>query len=300
MGALLILATALSPRLGLHGLAAVALGQVLVRLLALGDAAAARGRFGYNPLLVGLAVGALFEPGPGAGALLVLAVVAVVFLEAALESVLGVVVGLPHLSLPFVLVTWLALAAAPFVGIVARAAPALLPEAGPAWLPALATLYLRSLGAILFSPTVEAGALVLAALVLHSRIATLLSLVGFGVAAALSTFVFTFASDAALLVLSANALLAAVALGGVWFVPQRSAFLLAAAGALLTGLGTAGALALLRPLDLPVLIVPFNVTMMVVLLAFRQRVRDGAPKAVDFLAGTPEANLAYYRTRVAR
>jgi murein DD-endopeptidase MepM/ murein hydrolase activator NlpD/urea transporter len=300
VGALLLLATALSPRIGLSGLTAVLLGHALVRLLALGEAATARGRYGYNPLLAGLAVGALFEPGAGAAALLALAVVAAVFLEAALESALGAVFALPLLSLPSVFVTWLALASAPLVGIVSRTAPSPIPEPAPDWLPGLAALYLRSLGAIFFSPSLAAGALVLAGLVLQSRIATLLSLVGFGVAAALTSSVFTLASDGALLVLCANAMLTAVALGGIWFVPQRSAFLLAAGAALLTALSTVGAMALLRPFDLPVLLLPFNVTMLVVLLAFRQRVRDGAPKAVDFAAGTPEANLAYYRTRVAR
>ena len=241
VGALLLLATALSPRIGLSGLTAVLLGHALVRLLALGEAAAARGRYGYNPLLVGLAVGALFEPGAGAAALLALAVVAVVFLEAALESALGAVFALPLLSLPSVFVTWLALAAAPLVGIVSRTAPSLVPEPAPDWLPGLAALYLRSLGAIFFSPSLAAGALVLAGLVLQSRIATLLSLVGFGVAAALTSSVFTLASDGALLVLCANAMLTAVALGGIWFVPQRSAFLLAAGAALLTALSTVGA-----------------------------------------------------------
>jgi urea transporter/murein DD-endopeptidase MepM/ murein hydrolase activator NlpD len=300
VGALLLLASALSPRAGLHGLVAVLAGHGLVRLLRFSEAAASHGRYGYNPLLVGLAVGTFFEPGPGTAALLLLSVVAVVFLEAALESALGAVFYLPLLSLPFVLVTWLSLAAAPDVGIVARAAPELIPAHGPAWLPEVADLFLRSLGVIFFSPTVLAGAVVLAALVLHSRIATLLTALGFAVAHALSTWVFTFASDPALLVLNANAMLAALALGGVWFVPQRAAFLLAGAAALLTSLGTAGALALFRPLGLPVLILPFNVTMLVALAAMRQRTRDGAPKAVDFVAGTPEANLAYYRTRLAR
>ena len=300
VGALLLLASALSPRAGLHGLVAVLAGHGLVRLLRFSETAASHGRYGYNPLLVGLAVGTFFEPGPGTAALLLLSVVAVVFLEAALESALGAVFYLPLLSLPFVLVTWLSLAAAPYVGIVARAAPELIPAHGPAWLPEVADLFLRSLGVIFFSPTVLAGAVVLAALVLHSRIATLLTALGFAVAHALSTWVFTLASDPALLVLNANAMLAALALGGVWFVPQRAAFLLAGAAALLTSLGTAGALALLRPLGLPVLILPFNVTMLVALAAMRQRTRDGAPKAVDFVAGTPEANLAYYRTRLAR
>ena len=300
IGALLLLASALSPQAGLHGLAAVLAGHGLVRLLRFSEAAASHGRYGYNPLLVGLAVGTYFEPGPGSAALLLLSVVAVVFLEAALESALGAVFYLPLLSLPFVLVTWLSLAAAPYVGIVARAAPELFPPHGPAWLPEVVDLYLRSLGAIFFSPTVLAGSLVLAALVLNSRIATLLTGLGFAVAHALSTWVFTFASEGALMVLNANAMLAALAIGGVWFVPQRAAFLLAGAAALLTSLGTAGALALLRPLGLPVLILPFNVTMLVALAAMRQRTRDGAPKAVDFVAGTPEANLAYYQTRLAR
>lgn len=300
VGVLLLLASALAPRAGLHGLVAVLAGHALVRLLHLSEAAASHGRYGYNPLLVGLAVGTYFEPGLGTAALLLLSVVAVVFLEAALESALGAVFYLPVLSLPFVLVTWLSLAAAPYVGIVARAAPELIPPHGPAWLPDVADLYLRSLGAVFFSPTVAAGALVLAALVLQSRIATLLTLLGFGVAHALSTWVFTFASDGALLVLNANAMLAALALGGVWFVPERAAFLLAGGAALLTSLGTAGALALLRPLGLPVLILPFNVTMLVALAAMRQRTRDGDPRSVDFVAGTPEANLAYYQTRLAR
>jgi murein DD-endopeptidase MepM/ murein hydrolase activator NlpD len=199
-----------------------------------------------------------------------------------------------------VLVTWLALAASPLAGMVARTPPTVLAEAGPAWLPALAGLYLRSLGAIFFTPSLAAGALVLAGLVLHSRIATLLSLLGFGVAVALAHGVLALAGQGALLVLCANAMLSAVALGGIWYVPQRSAFALAAGAALLTAVATAAATALLRPFDLPVLLLPFNLTMLVVLLALRQRVRDGSPKAVDFAGGTPEANLASYRTRVAR
>ncbi len=300
VGLLVLAATLTSPRAGLSGLAAVLLAHGLVRLLGFSQAAAAQGRYGYAPLLVGLALGTFFEPGAGAVALLALAVVAVVFLEAALESLLGGVFFLPVLSLPFVLVTWLALAAAPHLEVVARTSLGLVPAAAPAWLPDAAALWLRSLGAVFFSPTAAAGALVAAALVLHSRIAVLLSLLGFAVAGLLTAFVFSFASDGAVLVLHANVTLAAMALGGVWFVPQRSAFALAAVAALLTALGTAGALALLRPLGLPVLILPFNVTMLVALAAMRQRVRDGSPKAVDFVAGTPEANLAYYRTRLAR
>jgi murein DD-endopeptidase MepM/ murein hydrolase activator NlpD len=298
-GALLLAATLLEPRVGLHGLAAVAVGQLLARALRLSGAAAARGHYGYNPLLVGLAVGALFEPGTGTAALLALAVAAVVIAEAALDASLGAVLGLPALSLPFLAVTWAVLAAAPLVGVVARAAPA----GADAALPVLGetgTLWLRSLGALFFVPSPAAGALVLAALLLHSRIAVLLAALGLGLASVLAGSVFTFATDGALLVLHLNAVLVAIALGGVWFVPQRSSFLLAAGAVLVAALTTAASHALLLPLGVPVLILPFNLTLLAGLTAMRQRVHDGAPKAVDFVAGAPEANLAYYRTRLAR
>ncbi|MBI5068244.1 MAG: urea transporter [Deltaproteobacteria bacterium] len=299
-GLLLLAATLLEPRVGLHGLAAVLAAQVLARALQLGEEATAGGLHGYNPLLVGLAVGASFEPGPATAALLLLAVGATVFLEAALQASLGAWLGLPVLSLPFLGVTWLALAAAPSLGPVARAVPALVPPAPPAWLPEAAWLYLRSMGAMLFSPGAATGALVALALLLHSRIALLLSLAGFGIAWVLAAHVFTFASDPSLLLLHANAALVAVALGGVWFVPQASSFLLAAAAVLVTALFTAGSLPIFRAAGLPVLFLPFDLAVLVVLAAMRQRTRDGSPKSVDFAAGAPEANLAHYRTRLAR
>lgn len=299
-GLLLLAATLTAPRVGAHGLAAVLLAQGLVRALHFSEEASARGLHGYNPLLVGLAVGATFEAGPGSAALLCLSVGAVVFLEAAAEATLGAWLALPALSLPFLATTWLALSAAGFLG---PGAPWAVPEAAaaaPAWLPGALDLYLRSLGAVIFAPTAAAGALVLAGLLLHSRIAVLLTAVGFAASSLLGAQVFTLGGESAGLVLHANAMLVAVALGGVWFVPQPSAFALAAAAALGTSLATAGALALLRPMGLPVLFLPFNATLLVVLAGMRQRTRDGAPRSVDFAAGAPEANLAYYRTRLAR
>jgi murein DD-endopeptidase MepM/ murein hydrolase activator NlpD len=71
-------------------------------------------------------------------------------------------------------------------------------------------------------------------------------------------------------------------------------------GVVLSGLLTVGLLPLLVRVGLPLLVLPFVATLLTVLLAMRQRVRDGAPKAVDFLLGTPEENLAYLRTRLAR
>jgi len=298
VGVLLLAATLVAPRSGLLGLAAVLLSMAVVRLAGFSSFLAERGMYGYNPLLAGLAVGAFVEPLPAALLVLPVVVVAVVFLQTALESGLGCTFNLPVLSLPFVLVTWLLLAVLPFLRDAVPATAAAAEHA--VWLPAAVDDYLRALGAIFFAPEALAGALVAAALLIYSRIAFLLSLLGFAIAWVLLDTTLAFESTMPPLAVSYNAILVAIALGGVWFVPQRSSFAFAAVAVLLTTLVTVACVLFLHPLRLPVLILPFNLAMFLVLYAMRQRVRDSAPKSVDFLAGSPEVNLNYFRTRIAR
>ncbi len=298
VGALLLAAAMTHPAGGVAGVLAVLLSSAVVRAARLSSDHAAQGLYGYNPLLLGLALGTLFEPSRGALVLAAVAVIAVVFLQSALENALGHLFNLPALSLPFVIVALAALALATLGHGLHPAAAEALPDDGGG-LAGFLSLYLRSLGAIFFSPTLVAGALVLSALVSWSRIAAVLSLLGFSV----GQFVIAQVgvdSPMAPLVVGYNGAFAAIALGGVWFVPQRSGFVLGAVAALLASFFTMAALALLSPLHLPVLILPFNLCMLVALHAMRQRVADGAPKAVDFAAGTPEENLAYWRTRLLR
>ena len=63
---------------------------------------------------------------------------------------------------------------------------------------------------------------------------------------------------------------------------------------------TVGLLPFLTRNGMPVLILPFNLTVLMLLYAMRQRIRDGRPKSVDFLLGTPEENLSFFRTRLSR
>jgi urea transporter len=301
VGLILLAATFLKPMLGLMGLAAVLFSFAVVRVVRFSTELARGGVYGYNPLLLGLALGAFLEWNAMVGVLLLLCVVAVVFLQTALESAMGYFFNLPVLSLPFVLVTLLVLAAVPFLRDAHPVAfAAAWTDGTPSWLPAWVELYLRSLGAIFFQPEILAGLVVLAALLVYSRIAVILSWVGFAMGHWLLVQVFDFTSPLVALIVGYNFILTAVALGGVWFVPQRSAFLLAAVGTLIAGLLTAAALLFLRPYQLPVLILPFNLTVILVLYAMRQRVRDESPKSADFAVGSPEANLHYWQTRGAR
>jgi urea transporter len=299
VGALLIAATAFDLRLAIAGAVAVLLAALTALLLRFDGGSIREGFFGYNALLVALAGVASFELGRPSIVLLVVAVLGSVLVTGALRSALGLNFNLPPLSLPFVFVAHLLLGAAPMLGIerepLAEAAGAL-----GVSLPEPLSLYLRSLGAIFFLPREDAGALVCLALLVHSRIGVLLSFVGLGMAQLIGFQLVGVSASAMPVLLGFNFILTAVALGGVWFVPSIASVLFAAAGALLCGLILLGMQPILGAMGIPLLILPFNVTVILALYAMRQRVKDQAPKSVDFLLGAPEENLNYYRTRLAR
>lgn len=287
-GALLLLATAIEPRALAGGLLAVTVAAAATRLLGLGEHAIERGPHGYNALLVGLSVGHRFGVAAPAVALAVGAAVVTVLVTAALTEGAERVGGGPVLSLPFVLVCWLTLGVASPLGLSAVDAPR-----EPRGL-------LAVLGALFFVPRADAGALVLAALLWHSRIASLLALGCAALAGALGAACPALGQPPIGAAITLNAMLTAVAVGGVWFVPSPSSFALGAAGALASLGVTVGLASAVARVGLPLLILPFNASVWLVLYAARRRVFDARPKSVDFVPGSPEDNLAYYRTRLAR
>jgi len=281
VGALLLLATATAPAAALAGVSSVLLALATASALGLPPEQRRSGQLSYNALMVGLALSALSPPSPFALGVLAVAVVASVLVTAALHLALGVGHGLPVLTLPFLAVFYLTVGALP-----QGAAPLALSEGG------LLASYLQALGSILCAPRVDAGLLVLAALLLHSRIAAALSL---------SVFALAFHLSPALAPsLGLNAMLVAMALGAVWFIPGPASYAVALAGSLVSGALALGLAARFERLGLPILIVPFNLTVPLVLYVMRQRVSDGGPHAVDFAPGTPEQNLAYFHSRRER
>ena len=243
------------------------------------------GMYGYGALLVGLCIGGFFEVSVASAALGAIGAVVSVPITAAARSALHGMFGLPPLALPFLAVAYLVLGAGGHVELSSAA----LSTGALAGLPAVIDQYLSSLGAILFLPTATAGLAVFCALLAYSRIAVVLSIVAFAASLLLPV------SDP--VAVGYNFVLTAIALGGVWFVPSAASFVLAGVGVTVCGLLAVG---LMPYVQAPLLVLPFTVTVAVVLYAMRQRVADGTPKAVDFTIGTPEQNLGYYLSRLAR
>ncbi|WP_394845328.1 urea transporter [Pendulispora brunnea] len=292
VGLLVVLATTVNPRAFVFGGIAACAANGFALLFDLEKDAVEDGSYGYNALLVGLGIGQSFEATELAWLITVIAAAACVLFTSALRSLLGGVANLPSLSMPFLLVFYFILNTSGFIGLIPAAHA---PDVGDS----VMAQFARSLGGLFFLPRLDAGLLILLALLLHSRMATLLAMLSFGMVYVLHGAM-PWLGGVAMSVLGYNAVLTAMALGGVFFVPSPSSFALALLGAAVSALLAVALLAPLGRLGAPALILPFNVTLLGFLLAMRRRAHDASPKSVDFLPGTPEQNLAYVRARLER
>ncbi len=300
VGAMILAATALRRDLFFCGLIAVFLVNGFAFSLHLSKEAIRKGMFGYNGLLIGLALPSLFKINASLLVIFAMAAFATTLVTAALQAALGYYFNLPVLTLPFLIVMYLVLAAFPSIkGMVWSAEWAAVPAFGFSMAEMIET-YFKSLGAIFFNPNMVSGVIIFVALLIFSRIATILSFVGYAIGVVLIRWVFHFPSEHLYLSIGFNFILTAIAMGGIWFVPQATSLLFAGGAVLLCAIILAGTSNLFSVFGLPVLILPFNMTILILLYGMRQRIIDRHPKSVDFLFGTPEAHATYYRTRLTR
>lgn len=292
---MLVGALVFAPAPAIAGALAALLATLLVSLMGVDRVTATSGAMGYNALLVGAGAGALFAPSPQLAVLLVLATLATTLISAAARTTLGGTLGLPMLTVPFLVVFPLLSAAAPLFGVPwLPPAPA---HTGSVFDPSVA---LECLGAIYFIPRADFGAVVLAALVLHSRVAVVLVAVGLLAAGSVLSALAVLPHEGLPAMVGYNGILVAIAVGGVWFVPSRSSLVLAflcAAGSTFFAIAV-GPYA--YRWGVPVLALPFNLTVLLTLLAMRQRARDSRPAATATLAGSPEASATASSTFNAR
>jgi urea transporter len=282
VGVAILAALAVRPQCLLLGLCALAAAELTVRGLRVQNAYVP---YGYNALLCGIAIAheyavsaeaCGFAAALGAGSVLV---------SAALAALSASVGYLPVLSIPFALVSWFAVGVAPRLPLMAADRGL---DSWAASLPPFAALALQSLGTFVLLPDVRAGALVLCALLLYSRIAAVLATGAVVFLLALLQLAHAPLSDSALQLIASNAGLSAVAIGGVWLIPSGSASLVAFGAALLSAFFALGLATPLARLGLPLTFVPFQLAVLSTLSALRLRATASLPRLAQIPAETPE------------
>lgn len=299
-GLLFAAATFVVPEHGAAGLLGLVATNAWARVLGRPAAHITEGYYGYNGLLVGLALGNLFRMTVPFATLLVAVSLLTVAIAAAARNLTERLIGVPVLSMPFVVATWVALLAARRFGAMEIAIdPVLAAGDGLGFVPPMVETFLRSLGAVFFQLGVPSGALVLAGLLVQSRWAAILAVVGFSAGAGVYLGLGGALTDISSSLLGFNFILSAIALGGIFVVLGPASIALAAAAGVFAAIVSAATMAALGPLNLPVLAFPFVFTTQALIFSLALRANGGGPRLVDGVPGTPEANLsrAVFRAR---
>lgn len=293
---------------GIAGMLAVIISNTAAYLIGLNRFNIKSGFYGFNSLLVGLGLGIYYEPGPEFYMVLVFAAALTLFITVGLEGVIGKY-GLPYLSISFLLGIWMtSLASRQFTALDISergiymaneiyAFGGILMVRAYNWISNLnlhesVVIYFRSLGAIFFQYHLFAGFIVAVGLVIYSRIAFLLSLIGF-----FGAYIFYQLVGGNFLELSHsyigfNFILTSIAVGGFFIVPSRFSFLWVLLLIPLISITITSSMALLSLFQLSIYSLPFNLIVMMFLyvLKFRERYQN-KPELVFYQQFSPEKNL---------
>ncbi len=286
-GAVMLALIACRPGLALGGIAAWVGAWGFDRLVGAGGGRPLTGVQALNPWLSGLAVGHLVAIGWDLPLLAAGAGAATLVLTRVLMPFLGT---LPVLSLPFSLVAtalWLAVPRW-------NALPAALP--GHGWMdqalsgiPTSVQGFCSSLGALIFLPMPVVGAVLALLITWHSRILIVLALAGWAVHVLLHGWLRGDVAAALAASDGFNAMLAAMAIGGVFVVPSWRSLvlaLLAAAGCTAIGDALTGWWA---GAGVPAFTIPFCV---VVMATLKVLANVGSPLLIAAPTQIPEDALA--------
>ncbi len=294
--------TFLEPKIGLAGLCATLASNALALLFKFNRDTVRTGHYGFNALLVGLALAYRYDLTGSLFILILAGSLLTLLLTVSLTNVMNYYVHLPILTIPFVLVTHLTYLAAPSATALALHHKFLsaIGNVLPVQIPSLFEIFFRAVGAIFFMSTLEAGVCIFLSLLLVSRLLAIYAVLGYAVGLAVLLVLGVTPDVLNSGMFGVNLMLTAMALGGVFIIPSAWSYLLASTGAILCTLIGLAMNALLAPSQLLVLTAPFILTSLLVLYAMKFRESRTGLQLVTFLTGTPEENLDFSATQIKR
>lgn len=298
----------IDPIAGISGALAVITSNIFAQILGFNKKNIISGLYGFNSLLIGLGLGSYFQFSAQFLALLLIASVMTLLFTIFLEGIIGKY-GLPFLTLSFLLAFW-------FITLATRQYSGLqLSERGifmynqlyfegnnqlvvlyqwfsDTGLPLCWQVYFKSLSAIFFQYHLFAGLLIAAGLIYYSRIAFLLSLLGYFSAYYFYQFIGAGFDELNYAYIGFNYILTAIAIGGFFVVSSRTSFLWVVLLTPVTSILISSSSVVLSSLQLSTLSLPFNMVVLIFLysLKFRENLK-GKMELVHVQEFSPERNL---------
>ena len=299
VGFLLLILSFINPNIGISGLLCVISSYIFAKFLGMHEQFLSSGFYTYNPLLVGLSIGYLLKFNLLTLFLVSISGIITFLLTFSLVSVLYQYLKLPVLSLPFVVVSCIVyLASSQYSNLFVNGFYPQTPifewvNKLPLWFVGLT----RALGAIVFLPNVISGFIILLAIFFVSRILFFLAVTGYftgtlTIAAFTGSFVQAFSN-----VNSFNFILIAMALGGVFLIPNVKSYSISIIAVVSSSIFLYAIEKIWYQYGVPVFTLPFNIASMMFLYVLGLL---NFPLITKFYRGTPEKTLDHYLTYNSR
>jgi len=302
---------------GIAGLFAVIIANTLAIVLGMNNEKVVSGAYGFNALMVGLGIGIYYQPSIEFYIVLLFISMLTLFFTIGTEGILSKY-GLPYLSIPFLFGIWMVIIASRGYASLA------ISERGVyslndmyaiggmtmvqlyEWFNGLAIfeslrIYFKSLSAILFQYHMFAGMLIAVGLLLYSRIAFLLSLIGFFTAYYFYLIIGADINELSYSYIGFNYILTSIAVGGFFIVPSKRSVLWVLLLTPIVAITISSTSYLFSFFGLSIFSLPFNIIVILFLyvLKFREnRIETLSP--VNVQQYSPEKHVYNYNNFMTR
>ncbi len=318
LGLILLAVSFIDPWSGLMGIVSVLTVIIIGQWLKYDIHMIRNGAYGYNALLVGLGIGLYFKPGLYILFVTVIFAIITFFLTLNVQGILYKY-GLPYLSIPFLLSMWLValsifsleqlglserwvyvyndlyrLGGEPMVRIYDKLAGLEIPFF---W-----RTYFLSLGAIFFQMSTLAGIIIALGLLIYSRIAFSLSLIGFTIAFLSFEVLHIDITQLSYTYIGFNFILTAIAIGGYYVMPSRTSYLSLLFLMPFSVFISLAGIKIFSQFHLPLYSLPFNIVVLVFLYSLKLRFDYTSAGLIEPLypKATPEYTLYDFQNNLDR
>ncbi len=315
-GYLLLLASFVDPYIGICGLIAAAVSVVFADWMGYNHESIRSGLYSYNSILVGFTIGVFYQFNFAFFGLLILGSFFTMLISVWLAAFFSSY-RIPFLSLPFLLGVWAVMMGARGFNAVELSERGIFtinelysfwgPEMGKLMadihaikFPLLIDVYLKSLGAIFFQYNLLVGLIIALGLLIYSRIAFSLSILGFLTGYYFCDFFQANMTELEYSYIGFNYILSSIALGGFFLIPSWRSYLMVMVSATMIALSISALGKLFFNFGLPIYSLPFSLVVMLLLYALLQRYNTNGLNLVQYQLYSPEKNLYAYHHRLER
>jgi urea transporter len=260
VGILFFSVTLLHPSVAVLGFCAFLSGEAAMTAFALPNSDPVRNICRYNTLLIGFAVGHLFAVTPLSLFLTLGLAVFVVLLSFLLHRLLALNYGLPVLNIPFTIAALIAYLASMKYSALNTAIQPFARQLNIVGLPSLLSGLFQATGQIFFLPYDIPGLLILLAVLCASPILFFLSVTAWGSGTLVQTILKGSLHQASQDLSAFNFLLVGIAVGAVFMIPSRRAYLMAVAAVTVSVFVNDGVQVFCSLFQIPPFTISFNIT----------------------------------------